>query len=284
MQSTDWVMWVLIGAVAARPAHRALTAGRPDRVRQWAVLQGLPVEPENEGLIAAHRRPAGRWRLAGAVAGFTVGVALSQVSDAELAGYMSIVSGFLGYLGGVLAGELTAPRRSAGERRAASLDVRRLEEYVPPRAVRLVRAGAVTTAGLGLVVTLLPQRNDWALARPVFLAVGLAAAAVEILAERLARVLLERPQPVASRLVLATDDALRSSGVRAVWGATAALLCLAASVMFGGMMTSDVQVLRWVMWLPGTLLIPCSLFVWQAIADPGAWRVARHREPRPGMS
>lgn len=129
--------------------------------------------------------------------------------------------------------------------------------------------GVATVAASTLAFVVLPRAKSYV--DPLH--VGLAAAwalGFHAASLTLARRLLQRPQPASDEVALVTDDALRSSGVRAVLAASAAMTLLALSFLFGALATTDVQVLRWTMWLPGIGVMVIAYPAWQAITGAGA--------------
>ena len=92
--------------------------------------------------------------------------------------------------------------------------------------------------------------------------------------ERLQRWLIERPQPFTDPALLAADDAIRSQSVHSLAGSGIAVLLLLAGTICWAMSASDVQVLRWVMWVPAVLSFLAALYACLYYGHR-AWRVRR---------
>lgn len=284
MEPSELIGLVLLALVVARPTFRALTSGRPDRVAAWAAAQGLDLPPSEHGVLATGLRRRGRWRAAGALAGLAFAVfapefAVRVYRDARPGGNIGFV-GFwavpLGYLVGVLAGELAGSRATASGTRLASLSPRELDEYVPPVARRWLVAGAFGAVAAGTALLLLPM-HDRATAGVVVVAAvpPVVAAAVALAAPGLARTVLHRAQRLGAPEALAVDDALRSAGARAVVAAGVAIVYSSLAVELFALTLTDLPVLRWTAWVPALLALGFGVGAWRALVHPGSWRVRR---------
>ena len=257
--------------VAAWPAYRALTAGRPARVRAWAATQGLLLGGGNEAVVVSYLRHSRRWRLAGALVGMVVGAALGTVSDSSLFPLAVLLTG---YLAGVLAGELATPHEVGGSRRRASLSPRRLEVYVPPVGLEWMGWAAAATVAAAVAFLALP-RNESFVEPAEAVAAAVVAVAFAFGTRALAQRLLQRSQPLESPAALAADDAIRSSGVRAVVAAGTAMALIALSFECSALASTDVQVLRWTMGFVSVVTLGFSYGAWRTLVDPASWRVRR---------
>jgi hypothetical protein len=108
----------------------------------------------------------------------------------------------------------------------------------------------------------------------VVLVVGLLAATFAVGLERLQRWLVERPQPFTDPELLAADDAIRSQSVHSLAGSGLAVLLLMAGSVCLAMAASDVQILRWTMWVPGVFSFIAALYACLYYGHR-AWRVRR---------
>ncbi|MCC5947091.1 MAG: hypothetical protein JJT89_01435 [Nitriliruptoraceae bacterium] len=112
--------------------------------------QPAVVVPEGSRLASVRQRTS-RWRWGGIASGVVLAVVALQVPDTLGRGTMLAAPMFaFGVLAGVLGGELrvVAPPRSG---RSASLEVRRVRDYLPPRLSVAVGVGVIA---LGLLLAL----------------------------------------------------------------------------------------------------------------------------------
>ena len=274
----------LFVAVVSRPTYRALTAGRPDRVRGWAAAQGLDVTAENEEGLAADLRRTGRWRAAGALVGLGIAILVPALEiriyraprPGGNIGFLDFWVVALGYLAGVVVGEVGRRRPPGTARRVASLSPRELDEYVPPGTRRWLAWGAGASVGAGVAFLLLPMHDQATVGRAVVAIVPpVGAVAFALAAPRLARWLLHRAQPAGTPLALATDDALRSAGARAVVAAAVVLVLVSLAVELFAISLTDVELLRWTGWMVGLVVLGLAYRAWRALVEPGGWRVRR---------
>lgn len=138
------LLLVLLGIVLA------ITAVRPQR------SPGGPLGPR----LSDVRHRTARWRWGGVVLGIGLAGGATQVEGALGRGLMLTAPLFaLGVLAGVLMGELrvTAPDET---KRSASLDVRRVGDYLPRGLATAVALAAGTLAALLIVTTFLGSPDD----------------------------------------------------------------------------------------------------------------------------
>jgi len=290
MEVTSVVQLALFGAVVTRPTYRALTAGRPARVQEWAAAHRLDVNAANEGGLASHLRRRGRWRAAGALVGLAFAILVPELEVGVYRaprpggniGFVGFWSVAMGYLAGVLAGELTRRRPPGPARRAASLAPRDLDEYVPAVARLWLVAGAAGAVAGGAALLLLPMHDHSTVGRAVVAVVPPTVAVLFALAAPLlARMLLHRAQPVATPLEVATDDAIRAAGARAVVAAGVAIVFVSLAVELFALILTDVQVLRYGAWLPSLGAFGFGYGAWRILARPGGGRARPVLRERP---
>jgi hypothetical protein len=225
---------VLVGVVLALAlglGHRGVTAPHPGTAPRLDEV----------------RRTTRRWRVVGGVAGlaaaaFTAAFGPPLGLGIALAGPVFAVC----LLAGVLAGELavTAPTTST---RRASLEVRRVRDYLPRRLARAVAAVTVLLGALLVAGTLLGSPDDLgragrSLARscgpdssaavgpwpgsfytvPISVVVGLGVAAAAVALARIVR----RPRQGED---VPADDALRAQAATAITAATGILVAVPAA-------------------------------------------------------
>jgi hypothetical protein len=248
-----------------------------DFLVEWSEAHGLHLTPVNRPMVRWYLRNARVLRTWGALAG----IFLPALAAAALNGQPQVPQGwtwiFVGYLVGALYAELSLVRPIGPGPRAASIVPRDLEHYLPRPLVRAQRGVGVATVIGALVVGVLPYGERSPGGAPntaVVVALGLVAAAFAVGLERLQRWLVERPQPFVDPELLAADDAIRSQSVHSLAGAGLAILLLLAGSVCWAMAQSDVQVLRWVMWVPGLLSFLVALYVCLYYGHR-AWRVRR---------
>ena len=283
MESTLFQLALFV-AVVTRPTYRALTAGRPDRVAAWAAAHGLEVDPSNQALLAADLRRTGRWRAAGALIGLGVAILVPELEvrvyraprPGGNIGFLDFWAVALGYLAGVLMGELGRRRPLGTVRRVASLSPRELEEYVPPVARLWLAWGAGASVVAGAAFLLLPMHDSSTVGRAVVaVAPPVGAVIFAFAAPPLARFLLHRAQPAGAPLEVATDDALRSSGARAVVAAAVVMVLVGLAVELFALALTDVEILRWTAWIVGLVALGLAYGAWRVLVEPGRWRMRR---------
>jgi protein-S-isoprenylcysteine O-methyltransferase Ste14 len=257
----------------------------------WARERGLELTAENRPVVASYLRRTRLLRACGALAGILLPtlvelvwhgrlVILGASSDGSVAPYAGPMEAYIGYLVGALCAEVTLARPRDRTRHSASLVPRRLEDYLPRRLMLAQRALGVAVV-LGIVITgLVPYPSpasvpDWTAQLTGVVVFGAFAVALEALE----RWIVRRPQPFTSPSLVAADDAIRAQSVHALSGSGLALLLAALSGLFAVVTASDVEILRWTMWLPALAAFVLSV---RACLDIGQqpWRV-RRRADRP---
>jgi hypothetical protein len=220
-------------------------------VEPWAKERQLEVDSTNRAMVAWYLRTSRTLRLLGVLAGFVLAplVALA-LGDESLGGGYTWMAAIGGYLGGVAYAEV-ALRRPSGTH--ASVRRRELSDYLSPWARRGQRRTAVVAAGFAGLAVVVPMREPQLVSLGGRVAVLLAVPAVLLGIEALQRWLVRRPQPVVSRSLLEADDAIRRQSVHSIAGAGMGLLWLLAGTAMWTLAASDVQVLRWTMWIGGLL-------------------------------
>lgn len=227
-------------------------------------------------MVRWYLRNARVLRTLGALAGLFLPVLVAMALGLPDEG--NLVWVFVGYLLGALYAELSLVRPLPDGKRAASLVPRALTDYLP-RGLRFTQRalGGIVTAGfvaLAFVPFDVPGsmqvRPDlWVLAVGSASGLGLAVGL-----ERLQTWLVRRPQPFTDPTLVAADDAIRSQSVHSLSGSGIAIEFLLLSVACFGLAQSDVQILRWTLWVPGFFGMGAALFACQYYGHR-AWRVRR---------
>jgi hypothetical protein len=106
------------------------------------------------------------------------------------------------------------------------------------------------------------------------LAAGFVGVAFSFGLERVQRWLVQRPQPFTEPAMVAADDAIRAQAVHSLAGSGLAALLVLTSFVAWALASSDVQVLRWTMWVPSALGVPAALAVCLFYGHR-AWKVQR---------
>ncbi|MFP5310764.1 MAG: hypothetical protein ACLGIR_14430 [Actinomycetes bacterium] len=213
---TGVVAFVAVGVVlVARIGGSAAAAGR------WADRRGLDThaDPEAVRLLARYLARTRAWRTAGALLGaaglpwLTVAMSPATRTDAGWA-LSAVVGALVGYALGTLTVELRLDRPTEPVR---ALRHRTVADYLDTG----IRAGARGTLALaGLLAFVALVGGDTRTAGAAGLALVLVAA---IVLEGATRLVVARPQRIASGALLAADDAVRRSSVHGLAGTAWAL-------------------------------------------------------------
>lgn len=274
-------MTVLLGiplAVALVALLRAYRDVGDAVVTEWADAHALTLTAANRPMVQWYLHTARVLRTWGALAGAFLPSLWAAALGDEVRLPQSWTWVFVGYLVGALYAELSLVRPVGAARRTASLVPRELEGYLPARLVRLQRGLGVASVAGALLVGFLPygERSDLALLpnSSVVIAMAAVAAGFAVALERLQRWLVQRPQPFVEADLIAADDAIRSQSLHSLAGSGIAVLLLFLSTLCWAMAASDVQVLRWTMWVPGFFGFLAALWACQYYGHR-AWRVRR---------
>ena len=244
---------------------------------EWSAAHGLTLTPRNRPMVRWYLRNARVLRTWGALAGifvpplvvFTFGLRARVPQDWTWV--------FVGYLVGALYAELSLVRPVDPARRSASLVPRELESYLPRKLLRAQRALGVSAVVGAFLVAFLPYDfNDtggWP-NRTFVLVIGVATAAFAVALERLQRWLVRRPQPFSDPELLVADDAIRAQSAHSLAGSGLAVLLLLNGGICWALAVSDVQILRWTMWIPGVFSFFAALYACLYYGHR-AWRVRR---------
>jgi len=273
---------------------RAYAKVSDELLAEWADAHGVELTPESMQMVARYLRRSRVLRTWGALAGLflptLVELALNgrvQLlgfgTDGNAAPYAGPIWGFLGYLVGSLYAEVSLARPLDQARRSASLVPRELADYLPRRLLLAQRALGIA-AVLGVLALGLVPYDSREAAEPEWLSLLTGAAVFAAFAvglEALERWLVRRPQPFTSPSVVAADDAIRAQSVHSLAGSGLALLLVLCSGICVGLAASDVDLLRWTMWLPALVAFFLSIRACLEIGHRG-WRVRRPIAGAPG--
>lgn len=235
------VVWVL----ALRPLSETA-------LQRWATRYGAPLDDATRPLLRRRIHIGRSIRATGATVGILVS-SLPGLTGARGGSFaVPIVSSawLIGTSVGVLVAELAARRRPVGSVRRASLEVRRVGDYVDRWTVGLaVAATAAVAVGVVAATGVGAARN----AGEFETAENLLAAAVRSADEAL--------RSEGAHHVVAVAVALGISGAAEAWGATVAVFSTVAAFPFG-------------------LLPLVGYGIWWALVHDTVWRV-RHEAAQP---
>lgn len=225
--------------LGARVLRRTGSRRRAELLRPAAVKAGTPQALWVDSYLSGTRR----WRLAGLLVGSVLGIS-AQLTGATAIPW-ALFGPAVGYLVGVLGGELAAPQPLHGDVRSASLTTRRPATYL----VRWVLAVSVVGAGLLILAPVLfavaPRISYHAVCVPnqvvfsgrlAWPSVGWssAVAVIGLAGLGLSRLVIRRVvgQPESAEGDgQSLDDLCRRSAVRSAEGAGAALVLLAVGLL-----------------------------------------------------
>ena len=258
----------LVAYLVWRNGH--ITLVKADR---WAAQRGLVLTSENREVVTGYLHTAGLLRGLGLVAGLVLPSLYSWALGIRVNVVYPWTWAFFGYLVGALYAEISLRRPSGG--RAAALP-RQLSDYLRPLLLRgqMVLGVVLTVASIGAIAA---DGTYDVLGRtriPLVVAgvAGLVGTPVLLVVEGW---LVRRPQPVLSPAQLAADDAIRSQSVQSIVASGMGMQLAILSVPLGAMMASDVQILRWTMWVPWMLstALACSC-AWSSATSAGGSAVS----------
>lgn len=255
---------------------------RPDTgdLDGWAASHGLALDDRTRPMLASHLRTSKQLRWLGVLAGATlpglvgaaIGISVSQFPPSW--GWV-----FAGYLVGAVYAEVALVRRPDGERRTATLERRDLGDYLSSWHLRIQRALGLLLATAAVAIVVVPFRPEEEVdGRSTTAVVTAIAALAAIGLEVIERWLLARPQPYTDPWFVAADDAIRAQSLRTVAGSGIAVLVLALGSACWVLTASDVQVLRWTMWIPAFPAWVVAL--WSCTSHGRSQWLVRRRAPR----
>ena len=229
---------------------------------RWARERGLELTEEGRAMVAGYLRLSSALRPLGVLAGSVLTALAARALGVRDFGELIWFAVVAGYLVGVLYAEV-AVRRPSG--RQASMRVRTVQEYLSRSALqdqRWTAAGAAVIAAAAVVV---PAREPEVVSPASRWLTLVAVVVVYVGVEALQRWLVRRPQPLVSPSLPAADDAIRVQSVHSIAGAGMGLQWLLGGVAMWALANSDVQLLRWTMWMPAMAswaiaLVACTRF------------------------
>jgi hypothetical protein len=248
-------------------------------IGEWTRRYGLLDEPFQRPLVSGYLRRTRRWRAGGAVAGALGAVSVTALTDGSAAlPDLAIVAG--GYLlGAIVAEVLTARPGSETSVRGASLETRRVGDYLPSYA--LFSLALATLATLTLIpMAIWNERGVYTFVvevpGPAALAVGLATCLpVSLVVSVTVRAMVRRPQPAVDPNLITVDDAIRSASIHATAAAGLAYVLLVLSwgmpalIRHVGPASLGHSLLTWA----GSGFLVAAIASWTLIGNPRHWKV-----------
>jgi hypothetical protein len=248
-----WLMW-------RRPSNRSVAA--------FAKTYAVPLTPDNVEQLRRYIQWTRRWRLAGVVAATLLAGAVSVVGQRGGLGWVPLV---VGYSAGSLLGELFRPVERAGSMSIASLERRRVRDFILLRFI--AAAFLIFAVSLVPAVFLLldnPQRawvdrsdpidvagyrpQDWFVI--ALLVVSIGAGTVAWIG---ARMLAQAPIPADTPGRVAARHAIRSAAIMALIGGTVMVSGTVGSKLGGAAMLLDGDTSKLVQWTNNLATIICGL-------------------------
>ncbi|MEA2686220.1 MAG: hypothetical protein QOE93_1415, partial [Actinomycetota bacterium] len=253
-----FLICLTIVVLALQRAHREVDDKFVD---VWAQAHALTLTSENRPMVSWYLRTARLLRTWGALGGlFLPPIVLAALGFD--AGAVFPIWIFLGYLAGALYAELSLVRPVQGDR-TASLVPRDLADYLPRRLLIAQRGLGILIGAGSILAAIAPYGNrttkGLGLHGAGVLAVGLVGVASSICLERVQRWVVRRPQPFTEPALVAADDAIRAQSVHSLAGSGLAALLVLNTLVAWALAVSDVQVLRWTMWIPSGFGFPIAM-------------------------
>jgi len=202
-----WLLWFSL-----RPVDRP-------EVALFARSANIPVSLVNGGRILDAIARTRFWRVIGATAATVLAIIYmiwhtlrTQHLDINLSLLLVVLGGY--YVGCVVAEYRTSHQEYGDAPRVASLRPRQLADYIGAWAQRWPRALALTGLGAAIVAGVAAGSVGWGVVA------GTGSAAIAVVSALVARHIVERPAAVESAELAATDSAIRSRSLHALFGST----------------------------------------------------------------
>ena len=269
------VSLAVVAVIAGTALIRAYAELDENFLQEWAKAHGLEIAAQNRPMVRWYLRNARVLRTLGALAGLFLPYLAAAAFGTP--GVVNLVWIFVGYLVGALYAELSLVRPRPVGPRAASLLPRSVIDYLPRRlrSTQRLLGGAVALGCVALAVVPSGIRSPWFEPEPWWILLGIVGGpALALGLEGLQGWLVCRPQPFTEPGLIAADDAIRSQSVHSLSGSGIAVQLLLLGFIAFGLALSDVQLLRWTMWVPGFFSMGAALFACQYYGHR-AWRVRR---------
>lgn len=251
-----------VGLMVRRPSDRSVAA--------FADSYAVPLTPHNVDQLRRYIGWSRRWRAGGLVVALGAAALVTALSDGALA--LSYVPFVAGYSAGSLLGELFRPAERRPSHVAASLEPRRLRDFVVmPFIVTVVVVLVATLLPATYLLATNPQRSwieqpavpdvarpqDWFVLLLAAVAVGTAG-----ICWLGCRALIRAPIPADTRDRLAVRHAIRTAAIFSVIGGSTMAISLAGSKLLELAMSLSRDDSTFVDWAVGLCALPLLLGFW----------------------
>ena len=251
--------------------------------RTWARTHALKVTPETRPIVTSYLRNSRDLRWAGAIGALFIAAAVTAGTglDLHVLGVAWILGG---YVMGALIAELSLAHVPSTGSRSASLETRRLRDYLPwpmivaqivlpiaAVALALVSFVVDPTAAAGVSMGSFVGGSP-EIARTGAVNTGIVAALLMVAIAVSQRLLLRRSQPLCPPDELAIDDAMRSSSIHLVGGAGLVVAALTMTDQFTYLANLTTDTLQSALQLAGGGCMFATVVMWRGWA---------HRSPSP---
>ena len=258
---------VLLVVAAAAPVSRA-------RVARFALRQQLVITPGNGDRVIAYLATIRRWRVAGLITVWIIGLAwlaYSITAQDAAEGEFPFVFLFAGWFVGAILAEAHLARRPAGTRRHAALTPRDLASYLPRFARAVVPTAIAISLTIGSASVVLAAWGHVDVATAI--GAQLVALAITAAVWVVGRYVLRRPQPVLPSDEQAADDAIRSRALHVLAGSGVTLIMYAVNYQLSAIPLLPDRTLAVVTFV---IAIGAPLLGWRIATAP--WVVQRSAE------
>jgi hypothetical protein len=222
------IEWLVILGSAVAVVALAIRAPRRQDIDLWARSYGLILTPANRPMVERYVRRATAYRRLGFLIGLVVVPPVLEAVGSEVGGW-NLVFATAGYAMGITAAEVGF-RRPVAERRAAGLEARAVDQYLPRTLIWVPRILTLTVVALGPWALSIDEAADGqpfqeypgANSRDIVAAM-VVAILVLVVTELLERSIVRRAQPADDPSVVAADDAIRAQSLHGLAGAVLAI-------------------------------------------------------------
>jgi uncharacterized membrane protein len=281
LTGTGWIFfWVSLAAAVTALAFVVLPP-TDQRLARWASHHGLATTERNRDLVARYLRTTRSLQIGGAALGWLASpLYIGLLGRPFPLGDSWVVLAIAGYLVGTVAAEglFLKQRRPAAAIRAAVLARRTLSNYVPAATIWAIRILPAVTVILAVVYAVVPKDPQRSVDPGVSFLAGasILVIALALVIDGLLRAIVARSQPATTTDLMAADDAIRTSSIRALSAAGVALILLSAgwALVSVGTVTSVTQLSQVLPWC-GAAFDVIALVAWIGLGHLTAWRVQR---------
>jgi hypothetical protein len=251
-------VWLMV----RRPSDRSVAA--------FADTYAVPLTPDNVGQLRRYIGWSRRWRAGGVAIALIVVIAITAVWESSIE--LSYLPFIAGYSAGSLLGELFRPAERRLSHVAASLDQRRLRDFVVTPFIVAVVVMLVSSLIPAVYLLATSPLRPWIEPPPVadvarpqdwfVLLLASAALGIATLCWFACRSLIRAPIPADTRDRMAVRHAIRTAAILSVIGGSTMAISVAGSRLAGlanALSRSDSTVVDWVL---GLAILPLLLGFW----------------------